>query len=509
MVPALALLVGLVAAGHLQLPLRRVRLGAAARRRLFGGPRRLQTGVMPIVGHRIKSQRTGTDYYAATIAIGTPGSNFDVIIDTGSTLAYIPCTHTCKKCGHHDHRPFNTAASSTFRVLQCGEPMCNPSPNLSNVRCDGGQCRYSKSYLEGSSNAGVIVQDVVQLRMVGNISASTAVPFAFGCTRRETGLIYGQDADGVMGVALADISLPSQLSAHGFSKVFSMCMAPDGAGNMVFGDTHAELYQQKQPLMWTPMIRATSGHARSWYIVGVKEFKVGGTSIGITQAEYQTFGGYGGAMIDTGTTDLMVPQRMYDLLNSAVTARLEKNLRRYTGGDGNMCYQGNSNTNWNLFPDILADFGTARIVMKPMQYVLDVSATTRCLSIFTHSGMIIGSNQLLDILTIFDRQNKRIGFMPTQCSVRLGQPAPTNQGKTNQALTPRRLLRKGLHGGVVVVVAVICIITLCVVYCCYRKTQQAREVSYAIVIHELGDIDSPSSGRRSVESEQRLSEYDV
>jgi len=39
-------------------------------------------------------------YYTTRLWIGTPPQEFALIVDTGSTVTYVPCS-TCKQCGKH------------------------------------------------------------------------------------------------------------------------------------------------------------------------------------------------------------------------------------------------------------------------------------------------------------------------------------------------------------------------------------------------------------------------
>nr|XP_016450101.1 PREDICTED: uncharacterized protein LOC107774944 [Nicotiana tabacum] len=39
-------------------------------------------------------------YYTTRLWIGTPSQRFALIVDTGSTVTYVPCI-TCKQCGKH------------------------------------------------------------------------------------------------------------------------------------------------------------------------------------------------------------------------------------------------------------------------------------------------------------------------------------------------------------------------------------------------------------------------
>ena len=60
---------------------------------------------------------------------------------------------------------------------------------------------------EHSSSTGLLVQDDLQL-------ANSGVPIVFGCETEETGEIYNQVADGLMGLGNSEISVVNQVSAH-------------------------------------------------------------------------------------------------------------------------------------------------------------------------------------------------------------------------------------------------------------------------------------------------------
>jgi hypothetical protein len=56
-----------------------------------------------------------------------------------------------------------------------------------------------------------------------------SAPVVFGCQRKETGEIYRQDADGILGLSAAPLSLPSQLSGTGaVDAEFTVCFGADG-----------------------------------------------------------------------------------------------------------------------------------------------------------------------------------------------------------------------------------------------------------------------------------------
>ena len=104
--------------------------------------------------------------FTVHVALGTPAQTFDMIVDTGSTLAYVPCRECGASCGTHEVRPhtwhtsrlllgvrsrckpplvsalhslgvpspfclqdpfFSPELSSTFRDVPCSSPMCAAS----------------------------------------------------------------------------------------------------------------------------------------------------------------------------------------------------------------------------------------------------------------------------------------------------------------------------------------------------------------------------------------------
>lgn len=68
---------------------------------------------------------------------------------------------------------------------------------------------------EQSSSAGVLVQDKLQLLGGG-------FPVVFGCGTRETGEIFSQEADGIMGLGKSAVSVVNQVGCRAHCEVGSM-----------------------------------------------------------------------------------------------------------------------------------------------------------------------------------------------------------------------------------------------------------------------------------------------
>lgn len=168
-------------------------------------------------------------------------------MDTGSTVTYVPCLN-CTHCGQHQVRisvsdyvviklkinfqdaPFVPSASTSFRSIRCRSNECFKQ------ECDELQrCTYQRHYAEKSSSLGLVVSDFVDF---GNQSTVARTRVKFGCEMRETGDLYTQRADGIIGLGRGPLSLVDQLVAQkSIENVFSLCYGgmDDEGGTMVLG----------------------------------------------------------------------------------------------------------------------------------------------------------------------------------------------------------------------------------------------------------------------------------
>lgn len=86
-----------------------------------------------------------------------------------------------------------------------------------------------------SSSSGFLVEDMISF---GNLSELKPQPAVFGCEIEETGDIYSQRADGIMGLGRNDLSIVDQLVDRGvINDSFSLCYGglDTSGGAMVLG----------------------------------------------------------------------------------------------------------------------------------------------------------------------------------------------------------------------------------------------------------------------------------
>lgn len=127
----------------------------------------------------------------------------------------------------HQDPKFQPELSSTYQPVKCNID-CN---------CDDEkfQCVYDRQYAEMSTSSGVLGEDIISF---GNLSELVGQRAVFGCENLETGDLYTQHADGIMGLGRGDLSIVDQLvEKNVISDSFSLCYGgmDIGGGAMVLG----------------------------------------------------------------------------------------------------------------------------------------------------------------------------------------------------------------------------------------------------------------------------------
>ena len=94
-------------------------------------------------------------YYYITMYFGTHQQPQTLIVDTGSSVAAIPCKHFCEmgKCGKHINNYYDSNMSSAFMLYNCKEVDCKCTSQ--------DKCRFYQGYAEGSRYEGYIAKDVL------------------------------------------------------------------------------------------------------------------------------------------------------------------------------------------------------------------------------------------------------------------------------------------------------------------------------------------------------------
>jgi len=261
----------------------------------------------------------------------------------------------------------------------------------------------------------VLGEDIVSFGTESELKPQRAV---FGCENSETGDLFSQHADGIMGLGRGHLSIMDQLVDKGvIGDSFSMCYGgmDIGGGAMVLG------------AMPTPpdMIFSRSDPVRSpYYNIELKEIHVAGKAL---RVDPRIFEGKHGTVLDSGTTYAYLPEQAFVAFKDAVTSKVHL-LKKIRGPDPNykdICFSGagrNVSKLSEVFPDVDMVFGNGqKLSLSPENYLFRHSKVegAYCLGVFQNGKdptTLLGGIVVRNTLVTYDRHNDKIGFWKTNCS---------------------------------------------------------------------------------------------
>ncbi|XP_022149435.1 aspartyl protease family protein 1-like isoform X2 [Momordica charantia] len=302
---------------------------------------------------------------------------------------------------------FDPDLSSTFRPVKC------------NLDCscddDGLLCVYERQYAEMSTSSGILGEDIISF---GNQSELVPQRATFGCETVETGDLYSQRADGIMGLGSGELSIVDQLVEKGvINDTFSLCYGgmDIGGGAMVLGGISTP----------SDMAFSFSDRMRSpYYNVDLKEIRVAGKKLLLNPS---VFDGKFGTVLDSGTTYAYLPQPAFGAFKDAIMDEVHS-LKKIGGPDPNfndICFSGAGSDVAELsktFPavDMVFENGQ-KLSLAPENYLFRHSKVhgAYCLGIFENGNdqtTLLGGIIVRNTLVMYDRENSKIGFWKTNCS---------------------------------------------------------------------------------------------
>ncbi|KAL6603321.1 hypothetical protein ACP70R_043682 [Stipagrostis hirtigluma subsp. patula] len=387
----------------------------------------------------------------AEVAVGTPNTTFLVALDTGSDLFWVPCD--CKQCaplanatgpGEPELRQYSPRLSSTSKAVTCGHALCG-RPNA----CAGGgaagnsSCPYGVRYVSANtSSSGVLVEDVLHLTRQGPGGAAAAAvqaPIVFGCGQVQTGaFLDGAAADGLLGLGIEKVSVPSVLASSGLvaSDSFSMCFSHDGVGRINFGDAGSRDQAE------TPF---TVSNVHPTYNVSFTSINVESTSAAVEFA----------AVMDSGTSFTYLSDPAYTALATNFNSRIRERRTNFSDSAGSVpfeyCYGLSGGQTEVMMPEVslTTKGGAVFPVTRPFIVFADeVNGQARpigyCLAIMKSDfGIdIIGQNFMTGLKVVFDRERSVLGWQKFDC-YKNAKEADASDGSPTAApgpttLTPRQ-----------------------------------------------------------------------
>jgi hypothetical protein len=381
-------------------------------------------------------------YFYSSIYLGTPPKKFTVIVDTGSTMTYIPCISCGSSCGpnHQKTHAFDPASSDTCDVIDCSSPKCRSnacSPSHDNA------CMYERVYAERSSSTGIVLEDEMHVYDAtggrGRSRGKWSPRVRFGCETRETGEIFAQEADGLLGLGNSEDNMVRQMGLKQFSLCFGLV---EGEGALVLGQSPAlEDENVLGRVAFTPLVENREDPYAStyqpYYTVMMERVRVGGAGGEDVMAQMMDREGERDVdrrgrqvVLDSGTTFSYMPTLVFEAFAAAVSNHaIGRGLYTVPGPDPNfhdICFGGagmhdDLDALESVFPKVMLTFeGGADLELAPLQYLFvhTFDSGKYCLGMFDNGedeGFLLGGITFRNVLVTYDLGNKRIGFGEASC----------------------------------------------------------------------------------------------
>ncbi|KAH7683877.1 Aspartic peptidase A1 family protein [Dioscorea alata] len=386
-----------------------VKSDLARRNRRFGGSN--FSMLFPSEGSETMS--LGNDFgwlHYTWIDLGTPKVSFLVALDAGSDLLWVPCD--CIQCaplsGYQgslvkDLGIYSPAESRTSKNLSCNHKLCASGPNCENPN---EPCPYTIDYYsENTTSSGVLVEDKLYLATATDKTAVQA-EVIIGCGRNQSGgYLDGIAPDGLLGLGLGEISLPSILAKAGLVRnSFSMCFREDDSGRILFGDQGVA--KQKS----TPFVPLSGKYVT--YIVEVESFCIGAHCLG--KSGFQ-------ALVDSGSSFTFLPSDVYKSVSQEFDKQVKAPRLEQDAPPWEYCYKA-SLLEMPKVPSVILSFAANKSfeVTYPLfpLYSKEGGLVAVCLAVQSSGETLgtIGQNFMKGYKMVFDRENLKLGWSRSDCN---------------------------------------------------------------------------------------------
>nr|XP_039248502.1 beta-secretase 1-like [Styela clava] len=348
--------------------------------------------------------------YYVEMLIGTPPQALNILLDTGSSNFAV-----ASKSNPLISKYFEAKNSTSIRDM-----------NLQDIDIE-----YTEGFWKGH-----LVTDLVSVPTAG-MEKSARVSMA-EITESEKFFIAESGWQGILGLGYDELIRPSHSNTKAFMRsvvdeigiddIFSLqlCMADvrkfsdSVSGTFILGDYDRSV----GTIYWTRIVR-------EWYYdVLVIGMKVGNTTVSVSCTEFNN----DKAIVDSGTTNLHLPQKIFSMVTEIMKKHLATLLPDlvvhdsfWTGGSL-LCWD-DSVDPYSLFPVITIYLPsieinhTITLSVHPEHYVLfygnDTDMEKACYKYgisLSSSGTVLGAVVMEEYNVVFDRANRRVGFALSNCS---------------------------------------------------------------------------------------------
>lgn len=397
------------------------------------------------------------DGYVISLRLGSPPQVFQVYMDTGSDLVWVPCLDSfdCIGCeGYYKDNirihTFNPCASRSNKLEPCDSPLCldihtsqDSYDTCTMAGCSlrsllKGTCplscpSFSYVYGDGIVTAGLMRDHIV---FKGTSPIEKFSKFSFGCA----GSSYNEPI-GIGGFGKGVLSFPSQLGSALSYRGFSYCLRSYhferyisnvssplvlGASAIPSGDG---LVIQYTPMLSNPMYP-------NFYYIGLLGISIDNIQLELplNLREFDS-NGNGGMIIDSGTTYTHFSGTLYkeflSILEAIIPYPRSRLYEKRTSFD--LCYLVPVSQKYQGFPAINYYFKNNVTLILPCEnhfYAFsaapgngDAAFEVHCLMLQSSDDVdyygpaaILGSFQQQNFQVVYDMEKSRIGFEAKDCA---------------------------------------------------------------------------------------------
>ncbi|KAL8501086.1 hypothetical protein ACS0TY_020596 [Phlomoides rotata] len=377
--------------------------------------------------------------YSISLSIGTPPQSVPMLMDTGSSFSWLPCTkrYVCTNCSQNIPA-FIPKQSSSSKIVGCKNSKCgwihkSFDPNSSCQDCQQSETNctqicppYIILYGLGSTGGVAMVETL-------SMPHKKIENFLVGCS-----LFSSNEPAGVAGFGRGISSLPSQLGL----KKFSYCLVSHKFDNtpkssFLSMDSESDSGRKTESLSYTPLLKNPARPGNSalleYYYVGLRKITVGGKKVEVSyQQLIPDSDGNCGTIVDSGSTFTYMNKAVFNAVADAFSEQVREykraeNVESLTGL--RPCFDITGYKDVRI-PELKLYFkGGAEMALPLENYFFVVSddrSSVLCLTVVTDNtllgpevlsgpSVILGNFMMQNFHVEFDLRNERFGFRQQSC----------------------------------------------------------------------------------------------
>ncbi|WMV40424.1 hypothetical protein MTR67_033809 [Solanum verrucosum] len=280
------------------------------------------------------------------------------------------------------------------------------------VFCEGSLVVQRKKDSEGENQAGDL--SIETFTFASTCGENISIPnIAFGCGHANRDSFTNNAIFGIIGLGGGNVSIVNQMNKEIKGK-FSYCFIPlelllDSSNHINFGDNAVVLGPD---VVSTPLILREEDPI-SYYLT-LESISIGNKTLPFRSSKISP-NDQGNIIIDFGTTYTFVPFDFYANLEKTLVSLINATRKNVSSGFLKLCYESQNGT-INV-PKIVAHFTNADIVLPTTNTFTQLDECLVCFTMLHDDEIaIFGKLAQMNFLIVFDLVGNKVSFLPTDCT---------------------------------------------------------------------------------------------